>query len=103
MHQQGAPEKVGHNVQQPSGGSQMSRAMTPAKVGVALMNVDQVAARLGVTPRFVRRLVDERRIPFVKVGKFVRFDPVDVENWIEANRVGTFSPAPIVSWTRPPR
>ena len=77
--------------------------MTRAKSDVSLMNVEQVATRLAVTPRFVRRLVDERRIPFVKVGKFVRFDPVDVENWIEANRVETFSPSPVVSWMRPPR
>jgi hypothetical protein len=26
----------------------------------------------------VRRLVAERRIPYVKVGRFVRFDPADV-------------------------
>jgi excisionase family DNA binding protein len=56
--------------------------------GVALVDVDCAAARLGVTVRFVRRLVAERRIPYVKVGKFVRFDPADLENWIDDHRVG---------------
>lgn len=55
------------------------------------MTVDEAAARLGVSVRFVRRLVAERRIPFVKVGKFVRFDPADLEEWIDDHRVGQLS------------
>jgi excisionase family DNA binding protein len=53
-----------------------------------LLDVDDAAERLGVTVRFVRRLVAERRIPYVKVGKFVRFDPVEVERWIDEHRIG---------------
>ena len=41
-----------------------------------------------MTVRFVRRLVAERRIPYVKVGKFVRFDPAELEAWIDERRVG---------------
>ena len=52
-----------------------------------LMAVDGAAARLGVSARFVRRLVAERRIPYVKVGKFVRFDPGELEVWIDERRV----------------
>ena len=55
---------------------------------VRLLDVAEAAARLGVTVRFVRRLVAERRIPYVKVGKFVRFDPADVERWIDEHRIG---------------
>ena len=40
-----------------------------------LMTMDQLAERLGVTHRHVRRLVDERRVPFLRVGRFIRFDP----------------------------
>jgi hypothetical protein len=32
---------------------------------ISLLTIDDVANRLGVTPRYVRRLVAERRIPFV--------------------------------------
>ena len=52
-----------------------------------LIDIDQAAVRLGVTPRFVRRLVDERRIPFHKIGKFVRFDPADIDRYIVRGRV----------------
>ncbi|CAM5726668.1 hypothetical protein STENM223S_07028 [Streptomyces tendae] len=37
-----------------------------------LLTVDQVAERLGTGVRFARRLVEERRIRYVKVGRHVR-------------------------------
>ena len=51
-----------------------------------LMTLPQVAERLGVNERHVRRLVADRRIPFVKWGHLLRFDPVELEAWIEASR-----------------
>ncbi|MGQ0830048.1 MAG: helix-turn-helix domain-containing protein [Microthrixaceae bacterium] len=51
-----------------------------------LVGLPQVADRLGVNERHVRRLVAERRIPFVKWGHLLRFDPVELEAWIEAAR-----------------
>ena len=35
----------------------------------------------------MRRLVDQRRIAFYKVGKYVRFDPADIDRWLAAQRV----------------
>ncbi len=52
-----------------------------------LLTAVEVAARLRATPRFVRRLVAERRIEYVKVGRLVRFEPAAVTAYIEANRV----------------
>lgn len=52
-----------------------------------LLDIAALAALLGVTERFVRRLVDERRIPFLKIGKFIRFEPADVAAWIDEQRV----------------
>ncbi|MEU3455746.1 helix-turn-helix domain-containing protein [Micromonospora sp. NPDC006766] len=52
-----------------------------------LLTADEVAARLKATPRFVRRLVAERRIAFVKVGRLVRFEASAVAAYIERNRV----------------
>ena len=54
---------------------------------VELIGIDQLAARHGVSERFVRRLVDERRIAFHKIGRYVRFDPDDVDDWIARSRV----------------
>ena len=52
-----------------------------------LLTMDQLAERLGVTRRHVRRLVDERRVPFLRIGRFIRFDPSEIANWLDANPV----------------
>ncbi len=54
--------------------------------GNALLDVTGAAAYLGVTEAFVRRLVLEKRIRYFKVGKFVRFRPVDLDAFVEAGR-----------------
>ena len=51
-----------------------------------LVDIETLAPLLGVGERHIRRLVDERRIPFVRIGYFVRFDPVDVARWVRAHR-----------------
>ena len=52
-----------------------------------LLTVEEAAERLGTSTRFVRRLVAERRIAYVKVGRHVRLDTTDVEAFIAASRV----------------
>ncbi|MFI8080474.1 helix-turn-helix domain-containing protein [Kitasatospora sp. NPDC086009] len=52
-----------------------------------LLDVNQVAELLGTTPRFARRLVAERRIEFIKVGRHVRVRPAVVAEYLEANTV----------------
>jgi excisionase family DNA binding protein len=52
-----------------------------------LIDSEALAPWLGVEIVFVRRLVAERRIPFLKIGKFVRFDPDEVAMWIDEQRI----------------
>jgi excisionase family DNA binding protein len=52
-----------------------------------LLTPQEAAERLGTSPRFVRRLVFERRIAYCKLGRYVRFHPDDVDEYIAANRV----------------
>lgn len=65
---------------------------SPGAVPV-LIDVETLAGRLGVGVRLVRRLVAERRIPYVKVGHYVRFDVAEVATWIDERRIDTFVPA----------
>lgn len=51
------------------------------------LNVDQVAELLGTTVRFPRRLIEERRITYVKVGRHVRIPESAVRAYIAANTV----------------
>jgi excisionase family DNA binding protein len=65
-------------------------ARVTAQTRTELIDIEALAAWLGVEIVFVRRLVSERRIPFLKIGKFVRFDPAEVATWIDEQRVGVF-------------
>jgi excisionase family DNA binding protein len=53
-----------------------------------LLTIDQLAERLGITVRHVRRLVAEKRVPYLKVGKLVRFDPDEIKQWLASQREG---------------
>ncbi len=51
-----------------------------------LMDIPTLAEHLDVSIRHIRRLVHERRIPFIKWGHLIRFDPVEVQAWLEECR-----------------
>ncbi|GGS50078.1 excisionase family DNA-binding protein [Streptomyces cinerochromogenes] len=51
------------------------------------LTVAQVAELLGTTERFPRRLIAERRIVFVKVGRHVRIPESALKAFIDANTV----------------
>ena len=53
-----------------------------------LLDIRATATLLGCSERFVRRLVQERRIPFVKLGgTSLRFLDTDLDQWIANQRV----------------
>ena len=52
-----------------------------------LLDIAGLAIQLGVTERFVRRLVEDNRVPYHKIGKFVRFHPDDITAWVASKRV----------------
>lgn len=69
----------------------------------SLIDIAAIAALLGVEVRHVRRLVHERRIPFIKWGHLLRFDPAEIEAWIDSHRHGgrLTPPVPLASRRRP--
>lgn len=50
-----------------------------------LMDISGVATRLGVPVRHVRRLVAERQIPYIKWRRLLRFDPNEIEVWLDGS------------------
>jgi excisionase family DNA binding protein len=52
-----------------------------------LLSVEQAAERLGTSVRFVRRLIAERRITYVKVGRHVRIAEHDLVSFVVTGRV----------------
>ncbi|NDL58879.1 excisionase family DNA-binding protein [Phytoactinopolyspora mesophila] len=52
-----------------------------------LLTVAQAAELLGTTTRFPRRLIAERRIRFVKIGRHVRIPASSLVQMVEAGTV----------------
>ena len=51
-----------------------------------LIDIEALAQLLGDSVRHVRRLVAEHRVPYLKVGHFVRFDPAEIVRWLDSSR-----------------
>lgn len=52
-----------------------------------LLSVEALAELLGLEPGIVRRLVWDRRIPYFKISRFVRFDPAEIARWLDDHHV----------------
>jgi excisionase family DNA binding protein len=52
-----------------------------------LLTIEQAAECLGTSERFVRRLIAERRISYVKVGRHVRIAETDLASFVTTGRV----------------
>lgn len=57
-----------------------------------LLTVDEAAERLRTSTRFVRRLIEERRIAYVKLGAHVRIEPAELAAFVAAGRVAPAAP-----------
>ena len=62
-------------------------AKIPAGPVERLLTVAEVAAVLGTTARFPRRLIAERRVTFVHVGRHVRIPESGLREFIAAGLV----------------
>jgi excisionase family DNA binding protein len=52
-----------------------------------LLTVEEAADRLGTSVRFVRRLIAERRIAYIRVGRHVRIAEADLASFVAAGRI----------------
>lgn len=68
-----------------------------------LIDVATLAEHLGLTERTIRRKVADGEIPHYKLGNSIRFDPVEIEAWLQACCVAPRTPTTAASpnGTRP--
>jgi excisionase family DNA binding protein len=66
----------------------MTRLTKNAPIPRRLMTAQEVAEYIGTTHLNVYQMVSKRGIPFVKIGRSVRFDLLDIDPWIERQKHG---------------
>lgn len=54
---------------------------------IMLWNVKQASEALNIPSTTLYSWVSQRMIPYVKVGRCLRFDPKDIKAWIESQKV----------------
>ena len=64
----------------------MTSRSTPPLTG-RLLTVEAAAEQMSTSVRFIRRLIAERRIEFIKVGRHVRIREAALAEFIQAGRV----------------
>ncbi len=52
-----------------------------------LLNISQASEILGVAPVTIRLWISQKKIPYYKVGKSIKFKPSEIEAWVNATRV----------------
>jgi excisionase family DNA binding protein len=52
-----------------------------------MLTIEEAAARLKMSVRYLRRAVAERRIAFHRLGRSIRFDPTDLAEFVQSGRV----------------
>ncbi len=54
-----------------------------------LLRPSELGQKLGLSTGHIYRMAAERRIPFLKIGGALRFDPQAIQRWLRAKEVLT--------------
>jgi excisionase family DNA binding protein len=46
------------------------------------LSIEETAEYMGLSKRTLYRMVSQRRVPFTKIGRLVKFDLQQLEKWI---------------------
>ena len=52
-----------------------------------LLSIEEVAKLLSVKVSWIRSLVFKKQIPYLKIGKHIRFSTTEIEKWVEERRI----------------
>jgi excisionase family DNA binding protein len=66
--------------------------MSEATVAARLIDIQAAATYIDLSVHTVYTMVSQRRIPYVKVGRLVKFDVALLDAWIKKNSVMPVSP-----------
>lgn len=55
---------------------------------IRLLTIEELSDRLGISKGSLYNMTSKHSIPFVKVGKRIRFDEAEIDRWLEAQKLG---------------
>ncbi|MFA6635709.1 MAG: helix-turn-helix domain-containing protein [Candidatus Omnitrophota bacterium] len=55
------------------------------------LNIHELAEILGVSVNTIYSWISQRKIPYIKVGRLVRFDRNKINEWLETHSVPVYS------------
>jgi len=67
-------------------------AAQPVKKDDSLLGVKELAQYLGVSTQWIYERVQLKEIPYIKVGKLLRFRKPDIDTWLEDLKVPPMNP-----------
>lgn len=59
-----------------------------------LITVEELAKYLNLNPHTIYIWVEQRKIPFIKIGRMVRFDLLEIEAWLTSKKTEIAEEAP---------
>ncbi len=51
-----------------------------------MLDIHQLSEELKISESGIYQWVSQRKIPFVKIGRLVRFDTEDIKKWLEEKK-----------------
>lgn len=54
-----------------------------------MLNIHELAKELNLSESGLYQMVSQRKIPFLKIGRSIRFDSSEIQKWLENKKVGT--------------
>lgn len=51
-----------------------------------LITVEELAEYLNLNPHTIYLWVEQGKIPFIKIGRMVRFDLIEIEEWLASKK-----------------
>jgi excisionase family DNA binding protein len=55
-----------------------------------LVGLQEIAVYLNIKPSTIYAWVNQKRLPYIKIGRLVKFDLQDIDAWIQERKVKEF-------------
>lgn len=56
-----------------------------------MLNVHEMSKELNLSESGLYQMISQRRIPFLKIGRSVRFDSEEIRKWLEEKKVKAYT------------